>query len=61
MKQIPIIRQPMQEKFRKMGLKSLNPWWILNAILAHNMTFYGQAKNHVGQVKIIKYLPDMVS
>ena len=33
----------------------------MHAILAYIITYFGQAKNFVGQVKIINCLPGMVS
>ena len=43
-----------------MVLKSLDPWEIIHAILAYDITYFVQARNYVGQEKITKYLPGMV-
>ena len=32
-----------------------------NTILAYDFTYFGQAKNYIGQVKVINYLPGMAS
>ena len=34
---------------------------MINAILAYVSTFFGQAKNHVGQVRIVNHLPGMAN
>ena len=44
-----------------MVLQSLNPWEIIHDILAYFITYFGQARNYVGQVKFINYLPGMDS
>ena len=44
-----------------MVLQSLNPREIIHDILAYVITYFGQARNYVGQVKIINYLHGMVS
>ena len=45
----------------KNGFQTLNPWLIIYAILAYVITYFGQAINYVGQVKIIYYLPGVGS
>ena len=57
--QIP--RNMLTIKQKKMVFKSSNPWWIIHAILAYVITYFGQAKNYVGQVKNINYLPGILS
>ena len=61
MAQIPRNRLTMQQNLKENGSKPLHPWEIIPAILAYVITYFGQAKNDVGQVKIITYLPHMVS
>ena len=39
-----------------MVLQSLNPQEIIHDILAYVITYFGQARNYVGQVRIIKLL-----
>ena len=62
MTQIPWNIQTMHAtKLKEMVLKSLNPWRIINDMLAYVTTYFGQAKNYVGQVKIINYLSGLVT